>query len=236
MKSTLRKPAWTVLDTAGAVAREGAARILAAAASSIARRGVFRLVLAGGRTPIEAYRQLVDADTDWTRWHIYFGDERCLPADHKDRNSAMAADAWLGKVPVPEKNIAVIPAELGPGPAASAYAQAVRGALPFDLVLLGMGEDGHTASLFPGHPEADRELVLAVQDAPKPPPQRVSLSSTALSTAREVLFLVTGAGKCAAVNRWRAGEPLPVSRIRPKERLEILVDAAAWGRRDREPD
>ena len=103
----------------------------------------------------------------------------------------------------------------------------MRAALPFDLVLLGMGEDGHTASLFPGQTEPEGALVMPVYGAPKPPPERVSLTSAALSTADEVLILVTGAGKGEAVGRWRAGDALPVGRIGALRRLEVILDREA---------
>jgi 6-phosphogluconolactonase len=218
---------WHVLDNAEAVAEQTAQRILAAAAVAIADRGLFRVVLAGGRTPEAAYRRLVGADADWSRWHIYLGDERCLPVDHAERNSRMARLAWLDHVAVSEANVHAIPAEMGAQAAAQAYRPKVRDALPFDMVLLGMGEDGHTASLFPGHEHPAEELVHAVHDAPKPPPDRVSLSRRALSDARQVLILVTGSGKRDAVRAWKAGDNLPVASIRPDAGVDVLIDRDA---------
>jgi len=211
------------------VAEAAVQRVLAAADAALERDGEFRLVLAGGRTPVQAYRLLARAKAQWPGWRIYYGDERCLAPDHRERNSRAAWDAWLCKVPIPAQGLFPIPAELGPEVAARAYEERVRAALPFHMVLLGMGEDGHTASLFPGGQEPPGALVLPVTDAPKPPPQRVSLSSAALGTAQRVLILVTGAGKRQAVARWRAGEHLPVSRIRAQRRLEVLLDRAAAG-------
>jgi 6-phosphogluconolactonase len=220
---------WTVLRDADAVAAEVAERVLEAAAAALDRDGEFRLVLAGGRTPVQAYRLLAGARTRWSGWRIYYGDERCLPPDHGERNSRAAFDAWLGKVPIAEEQLFPIPAERGSEAAARAYEKRVRAALPFHMVLLGMGEDGHTASLFPGRPEPPGMLVLPVTNAPKPPAERVSLSSTALGAAERVLILATGAAKREAVARWRAGEPLPVSRIRARRRLEVLLDREAAG-------
>jgi len=218
---------WQVLEDAEAVAREAARRVLHVADRALAETGTFRLVLAGGRTPALAYRLLVDAETDWSGWQIYFGDERCLPVEDPERNSVMAVDAWLGQVPIPAENIHPMPAERGAQAAAAAYEPAIRDALPFDLVLLGMGEDGHTASLFPGHSHPRGPLVLAVHGAPKPPPDRVSLSLEALNNAREVLILVTGAGKREAVQRWRAGEDLPVAGVRGRSGVAVLLDREA---------
>jgi len=218
---------WHVLDNPDAVAAQAARRILQAASRAITERGLFRIVLAGGRTPQAAYRLLVDADTDWSRWEFYFGDERCLPVDDAERNSLMAARALLDSVAVPAAHVHPIPAERGAEAAATEYQRVVRAALPFDLVLLGMGEDGHTASLFPGQQHPADQLVHAVHDAPKPPPDRVSLSASALSEAREALILVTGAGKRAAILGWRAGERLPIAAIGGPAQVDVLLDKEA---------
>jgi 6-phosphogluconolactonase len=209
--------------------REARDRILAAANAAIARAGRFRIVLVGGNTPRDTYRLLRDADTDWSRWEIFFGDERCLPASDPERNSHMAEDAWLDHVAIPRDRIHAIPAELGAIAAAAAYARTLQGSGDFDLVLLGLGEDGHTASLFPGHDwgiDTDSADALAVLDAPKPPPQRVSLSAARLGRAREVLFLISGASKRDAIARWRAGDGLPARSITPTAGVDVLIDAA----------
>lgn len=218
---------WHIFEDATAVATEGARRIMTAAGTAIAERGVFRIVLAGGRTPVQTYRMLAEQATDWTGWQIYFGDERCLPPDHEGRNSKAAALAWLDLVPIPAENIHPIPAELGAEAAAAAYSQQVGTALPFDLVTLGMGEDGHTASLFPGHWHSAGDLVLPVHGAPKPPPERISLSTRALSNTHEVLVLVTGVAKRKAVAAWKAGESLPVAAIGGEKGTDVLIDRDA---------
>ena len=220
---------WHVLDDPQAVAGQAAQRILAAAARAIAERDVFRIVLAGGRTPEAAYRLLVAADTDWSRWEIFFGDERCLPVDDAERNSRMAAQAWLDQVAIDQAHVFPIPAEQGAEAAAQAYTAPVQAALPFDMVLLGMGEDGHTASLFPGQQHPAEEPVHAVHNAPKPPPDRVSLSQQTLSDARQVLILVTGGGKRDAVQAWKAGDTLPVASIRGHNGVDVLIDRDAAG-------
>lgn len=222
-----------VFADAAAVAAATAACILAQAAAAVAARGRFRLCLAGGTTPTAAYRLLAGQSADWAAWWVYHGDERCLPANDPERNSEMATQAWLGQVPIPPEQVLTIPAELGAAAAAAAYTAPVRAALPFDLVLLGMGEDGHTASLFPGQEQgftaAGDTLVVAVADAPKPPPARVSLSARALADCRALLVLVTGAGKAQALAQWRAGVPLPVARVAAAAPSLVLLDAAAAG-------
>lgn len=220
---------WHPLADAERLPRVAVHHILASAEDAIAARGHFHLVLSGGRTPRDTYVALRDADADWSRWQVWFGDERCLPHDDPGRNSRMAADAWLADVPIPAPQVHVIPAELGATRAAGLYIEHLAGVGSFDLVLLGLGEDGHTASLFPGHDWGttdDAADVLAVLDAPKPPPQRVSLSARRLSRTREVLFLVEGTAKRQAVRQWRQGERIPAAAIRPPSGVDVLLQAS----------
>jgi 6-phosphogluconolactonase len=206
-----------------------ACRIISDAAErAIKQRGEFLIVLAGGNTPRGVYRLLRKQSSDWSRWTVYFGDERCLPAGDAERNSKMASAEWLDHVPVAEKCIHPIPAELGATAAALAYADKLRNVDEFDLVLLGLGNDGHTASLFPGNDlgtSPDAPSVLAVFNAPKPPPERVSLSAARLSRAHEVLFLIAGDSKRDAVARWRTGENIPARAIRPRGGIDVLVES-----------
>ena len=220
---------WHVFPDADALAHSVADVTRRAAQEAIATRGRFDIVLAGGTTPRVVYRILRDTDSDWANWHIWFGDERCLAPDDPERNSLMASQAWLDHVAISQGRVHVIPAELGGTAAAAAYSLDLSGVGTFDLVLLGMGEDGHTASLFPGHswdcnPPA---AAIAVQNSPKPPSDRVSLSSSRLSNARQVIFLVTGAGKQHAVQQWENNIDLPVSSITPAAGVDIYVDRAA---------
>lgn len=218
---------WIVLEDAENVAQRARDEILAIAESAISTRGRFSIVLAGGTTPERAYALLAESESDWSRWHVFLGDERCLPVNDSERNSMMAARTLTGRVPIPAGQVHPIPTELGAEEAARRYEQELRDALPFDLVLLGMGEDGHTASLFPGQDHPEDRLVLPIHNAPKPPADRVSLSPKALEACRELLFLVTGAGKKAAVRRWRSGEALPIARIRSDGRSRVLIDRHA---------
>ncbi len=206
--------------------RTAVQRILDAAARAIEERGRFQIVLAGGQTPIGVYQMLRTACTEWRNWIIYFGDERCVPRDDAARNSRMAAMALLDHVPIPPTHIHMIPAELGARQAADAYTIDLRSVGDFDLVLLGLGEDGHTAGLFPDHDwgvARDAPDVLPVFDAPKPPPERVSLSAARLGRARAVWFLVAGDSKREAVARWRRGEPLPAAAIQAPAGVDVLV-------------
>jgi 6-phosphogluconolactonase len=203
--------------------------ILASAARAIHERGQFHIVLAGGNTPRGIYHGLRTAQTDWFAWHIYFGDERCLPSTDSTRNSRMAAEAWLDHVPIPPFQSHAIPGELGAVQAARKYAETLKTVGDFDLVLLGLGVDGHTASLFPDHEwgaTPGSPDTLAVLDAPKPPSQRVSLSAARLSRARQVIFLVSGKSKHRAVAEWRAGKEIPARAIMPAAGVDVLVESA----------
>lgn len=223
-------PRWHVSDSPADWQARVLALVTAAEREALAARGAFHIVLAGGGTPRRVYQALAGEPHDWARWHVWFGDERCLPANDPERNSRMAREVWLDKVALPAGNRHVIPAEHGAQAAAQTYSRELAGIGPFDLVLLGMGQDGHTASLFPGHlwgEASDAPDALAVADAPKPPPARVSLSAQRLSRARRVLFLITGADKRDALARWRRGEALPVGAIRPEAGVDVLLDNAA---------
>ncbi|MGA8147605.1 MAG: 6-phosphogluconolactonase [Gallionellaceae bacterium] len=225
---------WHRYATAAELQQAAMQAILRAAQQAIAHHGKFHIVLAGGTTPRKVYELLrranVDgAEEDWAAWHVYFGDERCLRPDHAERNSRMAAQAWLDHVPIPRQQIHPIHAETGAESAAAAYAQTLKGIGLFDLVLLGLGEDGHTASLFPGHEwgrTSSSPAAMAVHNAPKPPPDRVSLSAQRLSAARQVMFLVTGETKRQAVNNWRNGAEIPAAAIAPANRVDVYVEAA----------
>ena len=212
-------PEFTVLSTAEDVARAAAAEI-----ADALRDGAGNLVLAGGTTPRRCYELLAELDVRWGRVAVLFGDERCVPPGDAESNYLMAKQALLDRVA--PATVYRIPAELGPDEAAHEYAKAVASASPLDVVLLGVGEDGHTASLFPGHPALEAGgLTAGVRNAPKPPPERVTLTLRALREARRVIILATGAGKTDAVSRARRGD-VPAGMI-PAARW--LIDRAAAG-------
>lgn len=222
------QPAWETLEDTEQLARRAVELIGAAARRAIEHHDVFRIVLAGGSAPQRCYRLLAGTAQDWPAWQVFFGDERCLPESDPQRNLHMARAQLLSHVPIPATGIHGPPVELGCVVAAAAYAELIRPLLPFDLVLLGMGEDGHTASLFPGRPHAADALCEAVVDAPKPPPQRVSMGIGALRQTREVLVLASGAAKHPALLRWRAQEPeLPIFTVTRGLAGHVLVDREA---------
>ncbi|MDD5331190.1 MAG: 6-phosphogluconolactonase [Sulfuricella sp.] len=223
---------WFLFPSVQALQAEAAAMIMRAAEQAIARSNTFRIVLSGGSTPRPLYEQLRGLTTNWNAWHIYFSDERCVPVTDPERNSFMAEQAWLSHVSIPHRQIHPIPAERGAKAAAAAYADTLRQVSQFDLVLLGLGEDGHTASLFHGHDWGRKDsspAALPVLDAPKPPPERVSLSAWRLSRAKQVMFLVEGENKREAVMNWRAGANIPARAITPRHGVDVLAEGIVLG-------
>ena len=212
---------WKHFDSIESLRHQACDAIVASAQAAIEKNGRFSIVLAGGNTPRAVYRLLRDVQMDWSKWHIYHGDERCLPADHVDRNSLMAEQAWLRYVDIPATQIHDIPAELGNVAGAKAYAETLKEVGAFDMVILGLGEDGHTASLFPGHVVDNSADAVPVFNSPKPPAERVSLSQNRLNHANEIMFLVTGAGKQEAVDHWRKGVAIPASLITSKSGVDV---------------
>ncbi|HQT00306.1 MAG: 6-phosphogluconolactonase [Hydrogenophilales bacterium 16-64-46] len=219
-------PATRVFDTPEILVRTLADTLLRQAAAAITTHGRFHLVLAGGTTPRALYAELASRHAGNDKWHIWYGDERCLPADHPERNSVMIEAAWLAESAIPPEQRRAIPAELGAEAAATEYAVWLDGTPSFDLVLLGLGEDGHTASLFPGHVWTGAQ-VLAVHDAPKQPPDRVSLSAERLADSQAVWFLVTGEAKREALQRWETGEKLPAAAVRGRLTTLLWMDRSA---------
>ena len=228
MTNSQQRVRWHGFASVAELQADAFTRLRTAANGAIAARGVFRIVLAGGNTPRGVYEMLRKAITDWAKWQVYFGDERCASANDPQRNSRMAREALLDHVPIPRSNVHAIPAEAGPIDGAAQYSQLLRAVGDFDLVLLGLGEDGHTASLFPDHDwgvQKDAPDAIAVFDAPKPPPERVSLSAARISRARSVLFLVEGEAKRGAVTRWRNGERIPAAAITPRGGVDVLTES-----------
>lgn len=189
--------------------------ILHAAAKAIKNHGKFSIVLAGGSTPKSIYALLAKENADWANWQILINDDRCLPVDNNERNSKMVAQVWLNHINIPKANIYNIPAELGPIAGAAKYNDMIKQFGTFDLVLFGLGEDGHTASLFPGHAIDNSADVVPVLNSPKPPAERVTMSQNRLNNTHEAIFLVTGNGKQDAVDNWRSGVAIPASLITP---------------------
>lgn len=212
--------------------------------AAVADRGTCALVLAGGSTPRRLYEALAGepyrSEIDWSKIQLFWGDERCVPADDCASNYAMARQALLSRIPIAERAVHRIAGELEPERAASLYEEELRrlvgGAVPrLDLVLLGLGADGHTASLFPSASNApDEERLVIATLSPEPPRHRVTLTPRVLNFARTVMFLVHGEEKAGVVREVIAhdmgGPPsrLPAANVRPLDgTLLWFLDSAA---------
>ncbi|HEY8761373.1 MAG TPA: 6-phosphogluconolactonase [Candidatus Dormibacteraeota bacterium] len=207
----------TALADADEVARVAAERVAAAIAG-----GARSVVLTGGTTPRQMYGLLAGMPVEWGRVSLLFGDERCVPPTDPESNYRMAKETLLARIDAGA--VLRIPGELGAEEAAELYDAAMGRMQPLDLVLLGLGEDGHCASLFPGHPALNATgWAVPVHNAPKPPPDRVSLTLGCLRNARRVIFLATGKGKAEAFRRALAGE-VPAGMV---PGAEWIVDFAA---------
>ena len=233
----MARPTLEVVADADVLASTLAARVVAACHHAVAARGRFVLVLAGGSTPLAAYRHLAERhDLPWERVVVTWGDERLVPRDHPDRNEHAARRALLDHVPIPAGQVLGWPEGTDAEAVAADHAERLRRQLgdppEFDLVLLGLGADAHTASLFPGTGAAEAAgLTLSVHTPAHG--QRVSLSATALGRAEEVLVAVAGRDKREALARTLgADEPhdtLPLTALRARGRFTILADEAAAG-------
>ena len=243
MSPNTHAPRVHVFDDSESVARAAAARIAELARESIEARGRFTLALSGGTTPRSVYELLAGEefreDIDWPNVHIFFGDERMVPPDSPESNYRMAYEALLSRVPIPPENIHRIDG-LGDAAAnASAYELEMRGLFGdvewprLDHVLLGMGDDGHTASLFPGTAALKEErLWVAPNWVEKLGVWRVTLTAPVINAARCVTFLVTGAAKAERLREVLKGERdssrLPSQMIQPSDgTLEWFVDHEA---------
>jgi 6-phosphogluconolactonase len=218
--------------------QSAAKSFVALANQAIAERGRFLVSLSGGGTPMKLYERLADETLDWSRAHFFWGDERCVPVGDAENSFGQVKKVLLDKIGA--TNIHRVQSELEPDSAAKEYAQTLsRFAEPpldfprFDLVLLGMGDDGHTASLFPGSPIDIAAPTLAVtahyQDRPA---NRITLTPLVFNQAREIWFLVTGKGKAETLKNVVEGEfnpaVYPAQRIRPVDgNLVWMIDEAA---------
>jgi len=208
-----------VLANAEEVAEAAAAEIAEAL-----RAGGRTLVLTGGTSPIRTYQLLAELDVEWGRVTVLFGDERCVPPLDPESNYRIAKENLLDRVH--PATVHRMPAELGPDVGADLYAEVVVEAAPLDVVLLGVGEDGHVNSLFPGHKALHATgLTAGIHDSPKPPLQRVTMTLEAIRDAKLILIIATGAGKANAVAMARRGES-PSGMIK---HARWLIDRAAAG-------
>jgi len=240
-----------ILPDVSAVASAAAEYIVDVCSQAIRDRGVAYLALAGGGTPVAAYTLLSQPEyasrIEWSRLQVFWSDERLVPAHHADSNYRLTAEALLCRVPIPVENIHRMRGELAQAEAAQEYENAMRSILApdnkgfpcFDLMMVGMGDDGHIASLFPGSPALleRRRWVVATEHSQPPPPlvPRLTLTLPVINAATAVLVIVTGEKKAERMRQVLEGEPadelLPAQLIKPSSgRLLWLLDIPAASR------
>jgi 6-phosphogluconolactonase len=235
-------PEIKVLPDAAGIAHEAAERIVAAANRAAEDGRSFSIALSGGSTPKALFELLAGPShksrIEWPRVEVFFGDERTVPPDHKDSNYRMANEALLSKVPIPGDNVYRMAGELEPHEAAKQYGQMLKekfGEGGLDLVLLGMGDDGHTASLFPETEALNETKHRCVANfVPKLSTWRITLTAPFINRSKDVMFLVSGASKSARLQEVLEGprDPrrLPSQLIQPTDgQLTWLIDAPAAG-------
>ncbi len=232
------------------VAQRAAAEIERQLALVREQRGVAHIALSGGSTPGRTYELLAAEPGDWAEAEVWFADERCVGPEDEQSNYRLAAQTLLARAGIPAERVHRMEGELGPEEGARSYARLLCERVPaaegsggperpsvpvLDVVVLGIGPDGHVASLFPGAATLDagpQAVCLGVHDSPKPPPERITVSLPVLRAARSCLLLATGAGKADAVSAM-LGTPsrhVPASLL-ARERLTVIVDDAAAPRR-----
>lgn len=231
-----------VLPDAKALAEGGTREFASAASAAIDDRGIFRVALAGGSTPRALYRKLARPprrrSIRWSRVRFFWGDERCVPPDDEKSNYRMALETLLRPLGIPARQVFRMKGEQGSAQAARAYEETLRGQFRgrparFDLVLLGLGKDGHTASLFPGTAALAQDSRLVVANfVPGLSQWRITLTYPAINSARRVVFLVSGAEKAVAaakiLQKQRSHKDMPASGIAPSRgTLLWLLDEAA---------
>ena len=236
-----------ILADGAAIARRAAQEFVQAAASAVREKGSFNIALAGGSTPKALYSLLVNDPTlrsqvPWDKMHLFFGDERHVAPDHPDSNFRMATEAMISKSPMKPEQVTRIKGEYpDAGQAALEYEEALReyfklknGEYPrFDFMLVGMGNEGHTLSLFPGTKALHADGRIAVRNwVGKLYAERITLTAPAASNAARVIFMATGADKAPALKAVLEGpfepEQLPAQLLQPKNgKLLWLVDTAA---------
>lgn len=223
-----------ILPSPGDVASRAAERIAQVAREAVAERGRCALALSGGATPRRAYRALAAEDVPWDRVHLFQVDERAAPSGDPDRNYFHMKEALIDRIGIPAANVHPMPVDEedldGGAGRYEAILRRIAGTPPvLDLVQLGLGEDGHTASLFPGDPvlqlaDADVAAIGLYKGR-----RRMTLTLPAIDRARCILWIVTGAGKAVTLERLRAGDrSIPAGRVR-RDRAVLFADRAASG-------
>jgi len=226
-------------ETLDELSKAAVKEFIGTAKQAIDKRNRFLVSISGGSTPIKLYKMLANENLDWSRVHFFWGDERCVPADDDGNNYGQAKKILFDRINIPPENIHRVNSELKPDEAAKEYTATLKQFADaplewprFDLILLGMGDDGHTASLFPGSPvEVDKPVIAVTAHYQDRPANRVSFTQLVINNAREVFFLASGTSKAETLKRVLTevnSSELPAQRIDPNEgRITWFVDNEA---------
>ena len=217
---------WVVFDDEMSLSEVLAQEVLNIAKKSIFEKDCFSIVLTGGQSVLNLYKILSKSDSNWEKWYIYIGDERCVPMRHKDRNDQVINEIWLDNSTISKNNIHFIQAELGLIEAQKEYEKVLKKIDKFDVVLLSVGEDGHVASLFPNHSYPDNKMVVIESNSPKSPKQRLSMSYKQLNKSNYIFKLLIGKSKQQAVHLLQKNTNLPMTKVTGEcEKLYICKNA-----------
>ena len=217
---------WLIFDDEMSLSEALAQEILNIAKKSISEKNCFSIVLTGGQSVLNLYKILSKSDSNWEKWHIYIGDERCVPMRHKDRNDQVINEIWLDNSTISKNNIHFIQAELGLIEAQKEYEKVLKKIDKFDVVLLSVGEDGHVASLFPNHSYPDNKMVVIEGNSPKSPKQRLSMSYKQLNKSNYIFKLLIGKSKQQVVHLLQKTTNLPITKVTGEcEKLYICKNA-----------
>jgi 6-phosphogluconolactonase len=217
---------WLIFDDEMSLSKALAQEVLNIAKKSIFEKDCFSIVLTGGQSVLNLYKILSKSDSNWEKWHIYIGDERCVPMRHKDRNDQVINEIWLDNSTISKNNIHFIQAELGLIEAQKEYEKVLKKIDKFDVVLLSVGEDGHVASLFPNHSYPDNKMVVIESNSPKSPKQRLSMSYKQLNKSNYIFKLLIGKSKQQVVHLLQKTTNLPMTKVTGEcEKLYICKNA-----------
>jgi 6-phosphogluconolactonase len=207
------KDNWLVFEDINGLADQLANDILDVAKTAIRSNNSFKIVLTGGNSILNTYKVLSNSESDWDKWHIYLGDERCLPVKDKSRNDHIINQVWLNNSRILKKNIHFIDAELNATDGAARYENILNSVGYFDVTLLSMGEDGHAASLFPGHLYDTNKSVVIESNSPKYPKERISMSYSRLNHSKNIFKVISGSLKQRSLDLWLKGGEMPINKI-----------------------
>jgi 6-phosphogluconolactonase len=209
------KDNWFVFEDINELADQLANDILDVAKTAIRSNNSFKIVLTGGNSILNTYKVLSNSESDWDKWHIYLGDERCLPIGDKGRNNHIINQVWLNNSRILKKNIHFIDAELNATDGAARYENILNSVGDFDVTLLSMGEDGHAASLFPGHLYDTNKSIVIERNSPKYPRERISMSYSRLNHSKNIFKVISGSSKQRSLDLWLKGDGLglPINQI-----------------------